>query len=77
MMTIEEHRKCSYLLPAPGGEVVRGLLDQIDALNKELIERKRRLEFLFDEYVYSYEGESFRDTCPEVAGWFTETGEAR
>jgi len=29
-------RKCSYLLPAPGGDVVRDLLDEIERLQAEL-----------------------------------------
>lgn len=31
---IERQRRASYLLPDPGGEVVRGLLDEIERLRR-------------------------------------------
>ncbi len=35
---LDRMRKCSYLLPDPGGEVVRELLDEIDILRKEALQ---------------------------------------
>jgi hypothetical protein len=32
---IDKQRRCSHLLPAPGGEVVCGLLDEIEKLQTE------------------------------------------
>ena len=36
MIEISKTRKCSYLLPDPGGEVVRKLCDEIDRLRAAL-----------------------------------------
>jgi hypothetical protein len=35
---INKMRKCSYLLPDPGGEVVRECLDEIERLRKALLD---------------------------------------
>lgn len=36
MVDTNKIRTCSYLLPDPGGEVVRGLLDEIERLRAEV-----------------------------------------
>ena len=41
----EKMRNASYLLPDPGGEVVRGLLDEIHALETGRAEQQEPVEF--------------------------------
>jgi hypothetical protein len=32
---IDKQRRCSHLLPPPGGEIVRAMLDEIERLQKK------------------------------------------
>lgn len=43
-MDTKKIRKCSYLLPDPGGEVVRELLDEIERLQQIIQSSAERLE---------------------------------
>lgn len=67
-MRTELMRDESYLLPDPGGEVVRDLLDVIDQKNKDIQELAEALKM----YVLEYE--IWEEAVHQVCGRIPETG---
>ena len=70
MIDIGKIRKCSHLLPDPGGEVVRELLDEIERL------RALHAEIVGELYGQGFEVIGWHDNgdAEELDNWFKTNG---